>query len=157
MSQSRNPIALDPGELDEDQHSDYPQPHREAVRGRARRVLGDPFGLTQFGVNLTRLPPGAMSAQRHWHSHEDELVYLLDGEVVLVTDAGETPLEAGMCAGFPANSGDGHHLVNRSDRDALYLEIGSRRPDQDVVTYTDIDMVFQAATGAFFRKSGEPY
>ena len=158
MVQDTAPPALDPMSLEPDTGSDYPAPYREAVAGRARRALGDRFGLTQFGVNLTRLAPGAMSAQRHWHSHEDEFVYLLEGELVLVTDAGETTLRAGTCAGFRASSGDGHHLINRSGEDAILLEIGSRRPDDEVV-YSDIDMEYRRTPEGhrFFRKSGEPY
>jgi uncharacterized cupin superfamily protein len=129
------------------------------VRGREKRPLGDPFGLTNFGVNLTRLPPGAVSALRHAHLKQDEFIYVLEGAPTLITDAGETPLAPGMCAGFKAGSGDAHHLVNRSDGDVLYLEVGDRTPD-DRVTYPDDDL--QAVLGAdgvwqFRRKDGTPY
>src|SRR6266702_5446747 len=104
----------------------YPPPFDQPCRARERTKLGDEAGLTQFGVNLLRLPPGAWSSQRHWHTGEDEFVYVLSGEVVLVTDAGEETLRAGDAAGFPANDRDGHCLQNRSSRDAQVLEIGSR-------------------------------
>lgn len=153
------PAALDPRDLPEQTGSGYPAPFRDAVAGRAKRALGDPFGVTQFGVNLARLPPGVMSSQRHWHSHEDEFVYVVEGELVLVTDAGETPLRPGMCAGFAAGSGDGHHLINRSDRDAVYLEVGTRGGLDDEVFYSDIDMELRrfGDDHRFVHKSGEPY
>jgi uncharacterized cupin superfamily protein len=151
--------ALDPGTLPERRGSGYPEPFRTAVADRAKRALGDPFGLTQFGVNLVHLPAGCWSSQRHWHSHEDEFVFILEGELVLVTDAGEQPMRPGMVAGFPAGRGDGHHLINRSDRPATYLEIGSRRRDLDEVVYSDIDMERRLRGGdhVFMRKNGEPY
>src|SRR3979409_1384594 len=104
----------------------YPPPYDEPCKARRRWQLGDAAGLTQFGVNLLRLPPGAWSSQRHWHSGEDEFVYIVSGEGMLVTDAGEEVLRAGDCAGFKANDGDGHQLQNRSGQDAIVLEIGSR-------------------------------
>jgi len=122
--------------------SSYPNPYNEETRTRARRVLGDAAGLTQFGVNLLELPPGAWSSQRHWHTDEDEFVWVVEGEVVLVTDAGESLLRAGDCAGFPAGRADGHHLQNRSAHVARLLEIGSRRPRTDVTEYPDIDLRF---------------
>lgn len=134
----------------------YPAPYREASAGRLRRRLGDAGGLTDFGFNLTRLPPGRWSSQRHWHSHEDELVYVLEGELVLVEDGGETVLRAGDCAAFPKGSGDGHHMVNRSDAVAVYLEVGSRA-DADVTTCSDVDMMSANADGRFVRKDGTPY
>jgi uncharacterized cupin superfamily protein len=161
MIDSTPPPAIDPDSLDERTGSGYPAPFRDAVAGRGKRALGDPFGLSQFGVNLVRLPPGVMSSQRHWHSHEDEFVYVIAGELVLVTDSGETPMATGMCAGFKANSGDGHHLINRSTADALYLEVGTRREpdDPDEVVYSDIDMELRrfGDTHRFVRKSGEPW
>lgn len=120
--------------------SEYPPPYDRPCRERERRALGDVAGLTQFGVNLLRLPPGAWSSQRHWHSAEDEFLWVVDGEVVLVTDAGEEVLRPGDCAGFKAGVPDGHHLQNRSDRPALVLEVGSRRPDEDSADYPDIDL-----------------
>src|SRR6187455_2473532 len=118
--------ALDPSELAPRNTSGYPEPFRSRVLPREKRALGDPLGLTKIGVNLTTLPPGKESSMRHWHTQEDELVYVLEGEVVLVTDAGEQTLTAGMCAGFPAGSTDGHHLINRSSAPARYLEISNR-------------------------------
>ena len=150
--------ALDPSTLPERRGSGYPDPFRAAVAERIKRALGDPFGLTQFGVNLVHLPPGCWSSQRHWHSHEDEFVLIVEGELVLVTDAGEQPMRPGMVAGFPAGRADGHHLINRSDRPATYLEIGSRR-EKDEVVYADIDMELRLRGGqhVFVRKNGEPY
>ena len=121
----------------------YPPPFDEPCRARERTRLGDAAGLTQFGVNLLRLPPGAWSSQRHWHTGEDEFVYIVSGEVVLVTDAGEEVLRAGDCAGFKANDGDGHRLQNRSGQDAVVLEIGSRVPTS-IGHYSDIDMMATA-------------
>jgi uncharacterized cupin superfamily protein len=151
--------AIDPATLPARRGSGYPEPFRKEVERRVKRALGDPCGLTQFGANLVELPPGCWSSQRHWHSHEDEFVYVLEGELTLVTDAGEQIMCAGMAAGFPAGSGDGHHLINRTDRPALYLEVGTRREDVDEVDYPDIDMaVRQGPDGQrYVRKSGEPY
>jgi uncharacterized cupin superfamily protein len=133
----------------------YPPPHDEPCRARARRPLGDAAGLSQFGVNLLHLPANTWSSQRHWHTHEDEFVWVVEGEVVLVTDAGEEVLRAGECAGFPAGAADGHHLQNRSDRPALILEIGSRHPDTDNTEYPDIDLRW-TPTGRT-HKDGTPY
>src|SRR5688572_31568129 len=102
--------------------SGYPEPYKSRVLPREKRALGDALGLTRIGVNLTTLPPGKESSMRHWHTHEDELVFVLEGEVVLRTDGGEQTLTAGMCCGFKAGSRDGHQLINRSDRPARYLE-----------------------------------
>ena len=136
----------------------YPPPYDEPCRARERTRLGDPAGLTQFGVNLLRLPPGAWSSQRHWHTGEDEFVYILSGEVVLVSDAGEEVLRAGDCAGFPANDRDGHCLQNRSGQDAAVLEIGSRVTGS-VAYYPDIDMVAPAGgkPTAYTHRDGTPY
>jgi uncharacterized cupin superfamily protein len=136
----------------------YPSPFAEPCRARQRKRLGDAAGLKQFGVNLLRLPPGAWSSQRHWHTGEDEFVYVLSGEVVLVTDAGEEVLRAGDAAGFPANDLDGHCLQNRSDRDAQVLEIGTRATGS-VAYYPDIDMVAPAGgkPTAYTHRDGTPY
>jgi uncharacterized cupin superfamily protein len=136
----------------------YPPPFDEPCRARERTRLGDAAGLTQFGVNLLRLPPGAWSSQRHWHTGEDEFVYVLAGEVVLVTDAGEEVLRAGDAAGFPANDLDGHCLQNRSGADATVLEIGTRMKGS-VAYYPDIDMVAPAGgkPAAYTRRDGTPY
>jgi uncharacterized cupin superfamily protein len=135
--------------------SGYPAPFHEPCATRVRKALGDAGGLSDFGVNLLQLPPGAWSSERHWHSGEDEFVYVLAGEVVLVTDKGEEILRAGDCAAFPKNVADGHKLVNRSAKDAVVLEAGSRSED-DVCIYSDIDMKVSDRTG-FTRKDGRPY
>src|ERR1035437_5580354 len=118
----------------------YPPPSDAPCLGRKRWKLGDAAGLTQFGVNLLRLPPGQWSSQRHWHTAEDEFLFVLEGEVVLVTDAGEEVLRAGDCAGFKAGEPDGHHVQNRSGAEAVLLEMGSRRPAEDGAEYSDIDL-----------------
>jgi uncharacterized cupin superfamily protein len=137
--------------------SRYPAPYDEPCQARFRRRLGDAAGLTQFGVNMTTLPPGCWSSQRHWHTAEDEFVFVLEGEVVLVTNAGEETLRAGSCAGFKAGAADGHQLQNRSDRDAVVLEIGTRRPEDDEVFYPDIDLSLKQGRSGFIRGNGEPY
>ena len=136
----------------------YPEPFRQAVAGRSRKRLGNAVGLDQYGVNLTTLKPGAWSSQRHWHTGEDEFVYVLEGELVLCEDAGETVLKAGDAAGWKANAPNGHCLINRSDRDAVYLEIGTRSKREQVF-YPDIDMHGDKdeAGMRFLHKSGEPY
>jgi len=133
----------------------YPDPHAEPCRARRRWRLGDAVGLDQFGVNLLRLSPGAWSSQRHWHEGEDEFVWVLEGEVVLVEDGGETVLRAGDCAGWKAGVRDGHCLQNRSDADVVLLEVGTRKADGDRGEYPDIDMTFDS--GTFYRKDGTPY
>jgi uncharacterized cupin superfamily protein len=150
--------ALDPNEMPERRGSGYPEPFRRAVEGRVKRALGDPFGLSQYGVNLVELPPGCWSSQRHWHSHEDEFVYVVSGELTLVTDAGEQPMHPGMVAGFPAGRADGHHLINRSSKPAVYLEVGTRIAADEVV-YSDIDMELRHRPEGqvFVHKNGEPY
>jgi uncharacterized cupin superfamily protein len=136
----------------------YPKPFDAAVMGRARQRLGNAAGLDQFGVNLCRLKPGAASSQRHWHKNEDEFVYVLDGEVTLIEDGGETILKAGEAAAWKAGAPNGHCLINRSDRDALVLEVGSRAPAENAI-YSDIDMqvVREGTTSRYLRKNGEPY
>jgi uncharacterized cupin superfamily protein len=133
----------------------YPSPFDEPCRARQRTRLGDAAGLTQFGVNLLRLPPGSWSSQRHWHTGEDEFVYVLSGEVTLVTDAGEEVLRAGDAAGFKANDDDGHCLQNRSGQDAVVLEIGSR-VKESMAHYSEIDMLAQPG-GAYTHRDGTPY
>jgi uncharacterized cupin superfamily protein len=137
----------------------YPPPFDEPCRSRERRRLGDAAGLTQFGVNLLRLPPGAWSSQRHWHTHEDEFVYVLQGEVMLVTDDGEELLRAGEAAGFKAGVANGHTLQNRSGADAVVLEIGTRAPATDATTYPGIDLVAPAGgkPARFTHRDGTPY
>jgi uncharacterized cupin superfamily protein len=141
-----------------DSLTNYPDQFRRVVDGRERKRLGNAAGLDQFGVNLTRLKPGAASSLRHWHEAEDELIYMLDGEVVLVENDGETVLGPGDAAGFKANSGIGHHLVNRSDRDAIFLEIGTRSRHERA-HYPDVDlMMLRDDKGVrFVHKNGDPY
>src|SRR5687767_13688092 len=139
--------------------SSYPEPYASRMEKREKRPLGDLFELTTFGVNLTRLSPGGMSALRHAHSKQDEFVYILQGTPTLVTDAGETALAPGMCAGFKAGTGDAHHLVNRTAEDVVFLEVGDRAVG-DAVVYPDDDI--QGSLGAdgkwrFLHKDGTPY
>ena len=136
--------------------SGYPPPFDGPCAERIRQRLGNAGGLNDFGVNLMRLPPGSWSSQRHWHSHEDEFVYVLDGELTLIEDDGETLLRAGDCAAFAKATGNGHHMINRSDRTAIYLEIGSRHPD-DLTTCSDIDLMSANADGRFVHKDGTAY
>ena len=149
---------LDPMSVPPRLGSIYPAPFGEPLAGREKRALGDPLKLTQFGVNLVTLAPGAWSSQRHWHAHEDEFIYVLQGEVTLVTDAGEKVLAPGMAAGFPAGKADGHHLINRSDTPVLYLEVGAR-VENEQAQYSDIDMMARKEGGrfVFMHKNGEPY
>jgi uncharacterized cupin superfamily protein len=149
---------IDPAKLEAITGTLYPPPYDEPCRARERTKLGDPAGLTQFGVNLLRLPPGAWSSQRHWHTGEDEFVYVVSGEVVLVTNAGEEVLRAGDAAGFPANDHDGHCLQNRSGHDATVLEVGTRQKGS-VGYYSDIDMVAPAGgkPAAYTHRDGTPY
>ena len=141
--------------------SGYPEPYRQAVMGRRARRIGAASGVTQFGVNIITVPPGVWSSQRHWHSHEDELVLMLTGELTLVTNAGRQVLREGDFVGFPAGNGDGHHLINESAAEASFLVVGSDLPETDVVDYPDIDMRLPPSGAGkpnrFTRKSGEPY
>jgi len=134
----------------------YPPPFDAPCAERVRQRLGDAGGLKDFGVNLMRLPPGNWSSQRHWHSHEDELVYVLEGELTLIEDGGERVLRAGDCAAFPKGTGNGHHMINRSDRMAVYLEVGSRQP-ADLTTCADIDLMSANADGRWLHKDGSAY
>lgn len=136
--------------------SGYPAELAAPCAERTRRRLGDAGGLQDFGVNLMTLPPGGWSSQRHWHSHEDEFVYVLEGELVLVEDGGPTLLRAGDCAAFPKGTGNGHHLRNESRSMAVYLEVGSRQPD-DLTTCSDVDMMSTNKDGRFVHKDGTPY
>lgn len=163
MPQSKHPIAIvarkTPPRAKPTSPPFPPEMVARVALGRDKRVLGDLFGLTNFGVNLTRLAPGGQSALRHAHGKQDEFVYLLEGEVVLITNAGETLLKPGMCAGFKAGTGDAHHLVNRTTKDVVFLEVGDRSAG-DSVTYPDDDVV--AVYGAdgkwkYSRKDGTPY
>jgi len=155
-----HPPALDPATLSPRTDSGYPEPYRSRVLPREKRQLGRALGLVQLGVNLTTLPPGKESSMRHWHTHEEEFVYVIEGEVVLRTDAGEQLLRAGCCAGFPAGSGDGHQLVNRSEQPAVYLEVGSSdEADEAFYADPDVDLHFSPAVrgGGFTRRDGTPY
>jgi uncharacterized cupin superfamily protein len=135
----------------------YPSPHDEKVAGRSKKRLGDAVGLTQFGVNLTTLKSGALSSLRHWHDNQDEFVYVLEGALTLIENDGETVLGPGDAAGFKAGVANGHHLVNRSDRDAVYLEIGTRTP-RERAHFSDVDLaVIVDETGVHYtRKDGSP-
>ena len=135
----------------------YPKPFDAIAPTRAKHPLGDHAGLTQYGVNHVVLPPGEASAQRHWHRHEEEFVYVLSGEVVLITDDGEETMSAGMCVGFPAGVANAHHLVNRSQAEARYLEVGTRTTDEECF-YPDVDLhlVTRGGRDRFTNKKGEP-
>jgi uncharacterized cupin superfamily protein len=150
--------AIDPVAVPEKTGTRYPEPFRALCAKRRWRALGDALGLKNFGVNLVTLPPGAGSSQRHWHTHEDEFVYLLEGELVLVTNAGEQTVGAGMAVGFPAGRADGHHFINRSDRDAVFLCVGDRQ-EADECRYPDVDMDLRHVDGElrFTHKDGTPY
>jgi uncharacterized cupin superfamily protein len=135
--------------------SAYPPPFDQPCRNRLRQALGEAAKLSDFGVNLLSLPPGSWSSQRHWHSQEDEFIWILQGEVVLVADGVEQLLRSGDCAGFKAGVADGHHLQNRSATPALVLEVGSRRPQTDRAEYPDIDLRW--TPGGYTHKDGTPY
>jgi uncharacterized cupin superfamily protein len=148
---------IDPASLPVDDFCNYPPPFDAPCNPATTIRLGRAAGLQAFGVNLGRLPPGAWSSQRHWHTHEDEFVMVIEGEVVLVTDAGEEVLRAGDCAAFKAGDPDGHHLINRSDRDAVLLEIGNSVPGADRCVYPDIDMIAEPGVEAYLHRDGAPY
>ena len=159
MTESIPPVAIRAADAPlKAKQSNYPEPFASMVAGRFKRPLGDVFGLKNFGVNLTKLAPGAMSALRHAHTVQDEFIYILQGTPTLITDAGETPLSPGMCAGFKSGSGDAHHLVNRSAEEVVYLEIGDRNPG-DASTYPDDDLqaLFESGKWVFKHKDGKTY
>jgi uncharacterized cupin superfamily protein len=151
---------IDLAEAPEGSGTRYPKPFDEPCKKRSWKKLGDAAGLTQFGVNLMRLAPGVWSSQRHWHSHEDELVYVVSGQLVLVTDEGEDVMRAGDSVGWKAGVKNGHHLQNRSKEDAVFIVVGTRN-DDDYGEYPDIDLKFAAETsaakGAYLHKDGTPY
>jgi uncharacterized cupin superfamily protein len=149
---------IDINKISRDSSTRYPREFRDVVSGRDKQRLGAAAGLTQFGVNLTRLKPGAASALRHWHQHEDEFVYMVEGELVLVENDGETILRPGDAAGFKAGAEIGHCLVNRASRDAVFLEIGTRATSERV-DYPDVDCVLErdGTNAVYRRRSGEPY
>jgi len=151
------PTTLDPKALPGRRGTLYPDKFKPLVAGREKRALGNALGLVNFGVNLVKLEPGAQSALRHWHTQQDEFVWMLEGEAVLITESGETVLKPGMCAGFPKGRADGHHIVNRSTSDAWYLEVGDRSPG-DAAVYPDDGMRAEfAATYKFTKPDGSPY
>lgn len=158
MSETKSP-AFDPLTLPAEERNPYPAPNDTVLNGKFRRALGDPYGLTHFGVNLTEMQPGAVSALRHWHSAEDEFIYIIEGAPTLVTELGEEVLQPGMCACFPANSGDAHRLENRSDGIVRFIEVGNRSTGEQV-HYPDDDMIMdKTADGkrAFLHADGTPY
>jgi uncharacterized cupin superfamily protein len=140
------------------ERTSYPAPFAAAVKGRLQQALGDAAGLTQFGVNLVRLKPGAASSQRHWHENQDEFLMVLEGELVLAENEGGTVLRAGDAAAFKAGAPNGHHLINRTDREGVFLVVGSRTPT-DRAHYPDIDLIFEAneSRRRFTNRAGEPY
>jgi uncharacterized cupin superfamily protein len=152
--------ALDPQSVTPRSATVYPEPYRSRVLPRWKRALGDALGLTRIGINLTTLSPGKESSMRHWHTHEDEFVYVLEGEVVLRTTGGEQLLRAGMCAGFAAGVEDGHQLINRSNAPAVYLEVSNRETQEDTCYYSDadVDLVWNPphARGRITRRDGTP-
>jgi uncharacterized cupin superfamily protein len=158
MTDTPKSPVIDPEAAPKRVGSGYPAPFAEPCKARVKRQLGEAAGLKNFGVNLTELPPGAWSSQRHWHTRQDEFIYVVEGELTLVTDAGETLLKPGMCAGFPAGKPDGHHLINKSDRKAVYLEIGDRTPG-DEADYPDLDMEIRWMDGklTFIHRDGTRY
>jgi uncharacterized cupin superfamily protein len=159
MTETTRPVAIVAAKAPaRSKPSNYPEPFASRMGGRVKTPLGDLFGLANFGVNLTRLAPGAVSALRHAHTRQDEFVYVLEGHPTLVTDAGETPLHPGMCAGFQAGTGDAHQLVNRSGEDVVYLEVGDRTAG-DVGSYPDDDLQAVSVEGRwrFTHKDGTPY
>lgn len=152
------PAAIKATEAPKREGSRYPSPYNELCTNRAKHILGDVFGLTQFGVNYAIIQPGAWSAQRHTHEKEDEFIYMIEGTLILTDDDGDHALTAGMCAGFKAGNGNGHCLKNLSDQVAIYLEVGSRIPNEKVV-YNDIDMKTENSSGKYIytRKDGTAY
>lgn len=151
-------MIIDPQNVPSRKGSIYPEQFQPLVSGRVKQRLGDAAGLKNFGVNLVTLEPGSCSALRHWHSHQDEFIYVIEGEVTLVTDAGAQVLKPGMMAGFPSGEADGHHLVNQTSKVVTYLEIGDRTPD-DEVTYPDHDLIAKPGFNdrMFVHKDGTLY
>ncbi|MEQ1653998.1 MAG: cupin domain-containing protein [Hyphomicrobium sp.] len=153
------PVIDDPMRIPGRRGTVYPVPLAAHLEGREKRALTDPLGLTQFGVNLTILEPGAQSSHRHWHAQEDEMVYIIEGEATLITNDGATILKPGMLAGFPRGVANAHHLVNRSTARVLYLEVGTRAA-ADTVAYADVDLQAEKRDGGawqFLHKDGTPY
>lgn len=150
-------MIINPENIPARKGSNYPEPLKPRVAGRSKKRLGDAVGLNNFGVNLVTLEPGSCSALRHWHTQQDEFIYVLQGELTLVTNAGQQILKPGMAAGFPAGEADGHHLVNQTDTIAIYLEVGDRTPD-DTVYYPDDDLMAQYCSDGwvFTHQDGTP-
>jgi len=150
---------IDIYKVPDDVATGYPKQFQKEIAGRSRKRIGNAAGLTQFGVNICTIKPGAQSSQRHWHETEDEFVYVLDGEVVLKEDGGETVLKKGDAAAWKAGAPNGHTIINRGTRDALVLEVGTRDPKRDKVTYPDIDMLMlrDGNNRRYTRKNGESY
>ncbi len=158
MSDKKNNIINDINEVPERRGTIYPDEFKAGFDGRVKRSLSNAVGLTQFGVNHVILEPGSISSARHWHLNEEEFVLVMEGEVILETDAGETVLTPGMAVGFPAGNPDGHRIINKSDVPAVLFEVGTRCVDEEV-TYPDIDMLAKRENGVtiFTRKDGTPY
>jgi uncharacterized cupin superfamily protein len=159
MSEKSNPVAVTAADVPaRSRPSVYPEPFASRMAGRAKHQLGDLFGLTNFGVNLTRLAPNAVSALRHAHTKQDEFVYILQGRPTLHTDEGRTQLSPGMCAGFKAGTGNGHRLINETTEEVVYLEVGDRTPG-DEGSYPDDDLKALLVEGKwkFVHKDGKPY
>jgi len=160
MNSTNRPVAISSSDAPlRTRKSVYPEPYASLMDKRFKHPLGELFGLRSFGVNLTRIAPGGMSALRHAHTKEEEFIFVLQGHPTLVTDEGRTRLAPGMCAGFPAGTGNGHNLVNETDAEVVYLEVGDRQP-MDSVTYPDDDLMIELApNGAwlFRHKDGRPY
>lgn len=156
---ARGSKVFRPADVPESNASTYPEPFRPDQRKRYYRRLGDHAGLKNYGVNIVRVVPGGQSSARHAHTHQDEFVYVLEGELVLVTDAGRETVGPGTCIGFPAGTGDGHHFLNESQADAVFIVVGDRSPE-DEASYPDIDLAWKAGPDgvkAYFRKDGTPY
>jgi uncharacterized cupin superfamily protein len=160
VTMARGSKVFRPADVQESNSSGYPEPFRGAQRKRYNRRLSDHAGLKNYGVVMTRVAPGGQSSARHAHSRQDEFVYVLEGELVLVTDAGREAVGRGACIGFPAGTGDGHHFLNLTENDAVFLVVGDRTSG-DVITYPDIDLELRATeaggTRAFLHKDGKPY
>ena len=150
-------MKIDLSAIPESTGSQYPAPFDAPVAGRSWRSIGRAAGLTALGVNISRVPPGTWSSQRHWHTHEDEFVWVVEGEVVLVTDAGEEILRAGDCAAFKAGDANGHHLINRGDRDAFVLQVSSRDDGNDRCDYPDLDMIAEPQEAFYRHRDRSPY
>ena len=155
---SKPPSTIEASDAPKRIGSRYPAPYNEQCLARSKAILGDVFGLTQFGVNLVTLEPGAWSSHRHWHEKEDEFVFVVEGTITLSDDAGDHVLTPGMCAGFKAGVANGHHLKNMSDKPASYLEVGTRSK-VDTSTYSDVDMLAVKDDGAwrFIRRDGSGF